>query len=148
MIPSSCCVWPRGLGVAVKLVRTWCVRHGHLRFARLFRQQRRSSNAKSGCSCAEAGATTSHPTAQCRFTWRALRRQEAGFDDELRRRRLTGRGLVGKRRNKLPLNENFCSSDQHRKLRGTFCFFWTREKGNRLESSLNESKCEGAGRVS
>ena len=30
--------------MAVELGRTWCVRHGHLRFARLFRQQRRSSN--------------------------------------------------------------------------------------------------------
>ena len=68
--------------MAVELGRTWCVRHGHLRFARLFRQQRRSSNAQSGCSCAEAGATTSHTTAQSWFAWRELRRQEAGFDDE------------------------------------------------------------------
>ena len=28
-----------------RLGRTRCVNHGHLRFARLFRQQRRSSNA-------------------------------------------------------------------------------------------------------
>ena len=30
--------------MAVELGRTWCGRHGHLRFARLFRPQRRSSN--------------------------------------------------------------------------------------------------------
>ena len=29
-----------------------------------------------------------------------------------------------------------------------FVFFWTGEKGNRLELSVNESKCEGGGRVS
>ena len=68
--------------MAVELGRTWCVRHCHPRFARLFRQQRRSSNAWSGCSCAEAGATTSHTTAQSWFAWKELRRQEAGFDDE------------------------------------------------------------------
>ena len=37
-------VWPQGLGVAVELGRTRCVRHSHLRVARLFRQLRRSSN--------------------------------------------------------------------------------------------------------
>ena len=68
--------------MAVELGRTGCVRYGHPRFARLFRQQRRSSNASSGCSCAEAGATIRHATAQSRFAWRELRRQEAGFDDE------------------------------------------------------------------
>ena len=31
--------------MAVELGRTWCVRHGHLRFARLFRKRQRSSNA-------------------------------------------------------------------------------------------------------
>ena len=60
----------------------------------------------------------------------------------------TGRRRAGKRRNELSLNENSCFSDQHRKLRGAFGFFWTGEKGNRLELSVNESKCEGAGRVS
>ena len=72
--------------MAVELGRTWCVRHGHLRFARLFRQQRRSSNVQSGCSFAEAGATTSHTTAQSWLEWRELRRQAAGFDDEGRGR--------------------------------------------------------------
>ena len=67
----------------VELGRTWCFRHGHLRFARLFRQQRRSSNAKSRYSYAEAGATTSHTAARSRFAWRELRRQEARFDDEV-----------------------------------------------------------------
>ena len=65
-----------------------------------------------------------------------------------RRRRATGRRRAGKRRIELSLNDNFCFSDQHRKLRGAFYFFWTGEKGNRLELSVNESKCEGAGRVS
>ena len=69
--------------MAVELGRTWCVTHGHLRLARLFRQQRRSNNALSGCSaCAEAGATTNHGAAQSRFAWRELRRQEVRFDDE------------------------------------------------------------------
>ena len=62
-----------------------------------------------------------------------------------RRRRATGRRRAGKRRIELSLNENFCFSDQHRKLRGAFCLF---RKGNRLELSVNESKCEGAGGVS
>ena len=41
-----------------------------------------------------------------------------------RRRRATGRRRAGRRRIELSLNENFCFSDQHRKLRGAFCFFW------------------------
>ena len=82
--------------MTVELGRTWCVRHGHPRFARLFRQQRRSSNASSGCSCAEAGATTSHATAQSRFAWRGMRGQEAGFDDEGGGRlAVDGRGRAG-----------------------------------------------------
>ena len=40
-----------------------------------------------------------------------------------RRRRATGRRRAGKRRIELSLNENFCFSDQHRKLLGAFCFF-------------------------
>ena len=67
----------------VELGRTWCVRHGHLLLARLLRQQRRSSNqCLIGMLVRGAGATTSHATAQSRFAWRGLRRQEAGFDDE------------------------------------------------------------------
>ena len=65
-----------------------------------------------------------------------------------RRRRATGRRRAGKRRIELSLNEDFCFSDQHRKLRGALCFLGTEEKGNRLELSVKESKCEGAGRVS
>ena len=48
----------------------------------VFRQQRRSCNARSGRSCAEAGATTSQTAAQSRSAWRKLRRQEAVFDGE------------------------------------------------------------------
>ena len=40
-----------------------------------------------------------------------------------RRRRATGRRRAGKRRVELSLNDNFCFSDQHRKLRGTFSFW-------------------------
>ena len=65
-----------------------------------------------------------------------------------RRRRATGRRRAGKRRIELSLNENFGFSDQHRKLRGAFCFLGTGEKGNRLELSVDESKCEVADRVS
>ena len=36
VLPSYCWVWRRGLLVAVELGRTGCVRHGHLRFVRLF----------------------------------------------------------------------------------------------------------------
>ena len=87
--------------MAVELGRTWCVRRIHLRFARLFRQQRWSSNALSGCSCAEAGATTGHATAESRFASRELHRQ-AGFDDE-EGGRLAVDG-AGKRRIELSLN--------------------------------------------
>ena len=112
--------------MAVELGREWYVRHGHLRFARLFRLQRRSSNAQSGCSCAEAGATTTQTTAKSRFVWRELRRQEASFDDEGGGRLgVDGRG----RRVELSLNENFCFSDQHRKLRGAFCFLGRGRRG-------------------
>ena len=39
------------------------------------------------------------------------------------KRRATGGRRAGKRRIELSLNENFCSSDQHRKLRVAFCYF-------------------------
>ena len=45
-----------------------------------------------------------------------------------RRRRATDRRRAGKRRVELSLNENICFSDQHRKLRGAFCFL---ERGRR-----------------
>ena len=65
------------------------------------------------------------------------------------RRRATGRRRAGKRRIELSLNEIFVSSEQHRKLRRLFGLFGDGgEGGNRLELSVNESKCEGAGRVS
>ena len=54
------------------------------------------------------------------FALRELRRQEAGLDDEGGGRlAIDGRG----RRIELSLNENFSFPDQHRKLRGAFCFF-------------------------
>ena len=85
----------------------------------------------------------SHATAQSRFGCGELRQQEAGFDDEgAGRLAVDGRG---NRRIELSLNDKYWFSDQHRKLRGTFCFFGTGEKGNQLELSVNESKCEGAG---
>ena len=60
-----------------------------------------------------------------------------------RRRRATGWRRAGKRRIELSLNENFSSSNQHRKLRGAFLFFFGKgEKVNRLELSVIESKCE------
>ena len=65
-----------------------------------------------------------------------------------RRRRASGRRRAGKRRIELSLNENFCYSNQHRKLRGAFVFLGTGEKGDRLELSVDESKRERAGRVS
>ena len=47
--PAPATPTPTGAG------RTWCVRHGDLRFARLFfRQQRQSSNARLARPCAEA----------------------------------------------------------------------------------------------
>ena len=72
----------------------------------------------------------------------------AGGWTRRRGKRATGRRRAGERRIELSLNENFSFSDQHRKLRGAFFFFWTGEKGNRLELSVKENKCEGAGRVS
>ena len=69
--------------------------------------------------------------------------------DSTTKEEATGRRRAGKRRIELSLNENFCFSDQHRKLRGAFILsFGTGEKGNRLELSVNESKCECAGRAS
>ena len=42
---------------------------------------------------------------------------------------------------------SYFSSHQHRKLRGAFCYLGTGEKRSRLELSVNENKCERAGRV-
>ena len=65
-------------------------------FRASFRQQRGSSNAQLGCSCAEAGTTTSHNTAQSWFESRELHWQEAGFDDEGGGRlSVDGRGKYG-----------------------------------------------------
>ena len=46
-----------------------------------------------------------------------------------RRRRATGRRRAGKRRIELSLNDHICFSDQHRKLREAFCFFWDGVEG-------------------
>ena len=62
--------------------------------------------------------------AQSWLEWRELRRQEAGFDDQGGgRRSVDGRGRAGKRWLEFSLNDNFCFSDQHRNLRGAFCFW-------------------------
>ena len=65
-----------------------------------------------------------------------------------RKKRATGRRRAGKRRIELSLNKNFCLSDITANCVELLVFFWTGEKGNRLELSVNESKCEGARRVS
>ena len=59
----------------------------------------------------------------------------------------TERQRAWNRRMELSLNENFCFSDQHRKLRGAFSFLGQGRRGNRLELSVNERACEAAGRV-
>ena len=41
----------------------------------------------------------------------------------------TGRRRAGKRRIELSLNEKFCLSDQHRKLRAAFCSFFDGGEG-------------------
>ena len=46
-----------------------------------------------------------------------------------RRRRATECRQAGKRRVELSLNENICFSDQHRKLRGAFCFLGRGRRG-------------------
>ena len=46
-----------------------------------------------------------------------------------RRRRATERQLAVKRRVELSLNKIFCFPDQHRKLRGAFCFLGRGRKG-------------------
>ena len=69
----------------------------------------------------------------------------AGGWTRRRRRRATGRRRAGKRRIELPLNENSCFSDQHRKLRGAFRFFGTGEEGNRLELRVNKKQVRRSG---
>ena len=85
--------------MSVELGRTWCVRHGHLRFVRRFRQQRQSSNAQSGYMCAEAGATTDHTTTQ--FI------APVGGRVRRRGRRETERRRAGRRRIDFTLHDNF-----------------------------------------
>ena len=92
--------------MAVELGRTLCVRHGHLRFARLFRQKRRSTNAWSGCSCAEAGAPH-----EPRYAAVSVCVEETaptgGWIRRRRRRRATGRRRAGKRWIDISLKEIF-----------------------------------------
>ena len=65
--------------------------------------------------------------------WRSLGRVEgtapAGGWIRRRRRRATERRRAGKTRIELSLNENFRFSDQHRKLRGAFCFLGRGRRG-------------------
>ena len=63
------------------------------------------------------------------------------------RRRATERRRTGKRRVELSLHGFFFFRSVPQAAR-SILFFGTGEKGNRLELSVNESKCEGAGRVS
>ena len=58
-------------------------------------QQRPSSNAQSGRSCAAAGATTSQTAAQSRIAYKELRRQEAEFDEGGGPLSVDGRGRDG-----------------------------------------------------
>ena len=54
-----------------------------------------------------------------------------------RRRRATGRRRARKRRIELSLNENFCFSDLHRKLRGAFVFWDAGERERGLAFSVD-----------
>ena len=70
--------------MAVELGRTWCVRHGLIQFARLFRQQRRSINECLIGMVVRGGRRHHEPHygAVSVRVWRELCRQDAGFDDE------------------------------------------------------------------
>ena len=83
--------------------------------------------------------------AQSPFAWRELRQQEAAI--RRRRRRATERRRAGKRRIELP-ERDFLFFRSAPQAARSILFFGTGEKGNRLELSVNESKCEGADRVS
>ena len=61
-------------------------------------------------------------------------------------RRTTERRRAGKRRIELYQNDNFFFISAPQAAR-SILFSGTGEKGNRLEVSVNESKCEGADRV-
>ena len=130
--------------MAVELGRTLCVRHDHLLFERPFRQRRAAMLNR------DARAPRQAPP-------RATLRRSLG----LRGGNCAGRRLDsttneegdwpstgGKETDCTPPERFFFFSDQHRKLRGACRFFGTRKKGNRLELSVNETKCEGTGRVS
>ena len=64
-----------------------------------------------------------------------------------RRRRAAGRRRARKRRIELSLNDNFVFQISTASCVAHFVFFWTGEKRNRLELSVNESKYEGAERA-
>ena len=82
-----------------------------------------------------------HTTVQSRIAQREQHRQEAGFDDERGGRLgVDGRGNDGLNSS---LNDNFCFSDQLRKLRRAFCFLDGGE-GEPIGIEVNEGKCEGA----
>ena len=131
--------------MAVELGRTWCVRHGNLRFASF-----QAAAAEQQCliEILVRGGRRHHEPHYNAVLACVEGTAPAGSSNRGQRRRATGRRRAGKRWLELSVNEIFYFSDQHRKLRGEFCFFGTGEKGNRLELSVNESKCERAGRVS
>ena len=112
--------------MAVELGRTWCVRHGHLRFARLFwaaaaEQQRLIGVLVRGCG--------RHHEPQYGAVVCVEETAPAGGWIRRRRRRATGRRRAGKRRIELSPNENLCFADQHRKLRGAFRFLGRGRRG-------------------
>ena len=63
--------------MAVEWGRTWCVRHGHLRFARLFI----GSNGRAAMLNRDLRARRQQPT-QVKIRHSLMRRQEARFDKE------------------------------------------------------------------
>ena len=104
----------RGLRLAVELGRTWCVRHGHLRFARLFQ----AAAAEQQCTIGMLvrGGKHHHKPNYGTVSVCIEGTAQSGGWIRRRKRRVTERRRAGKRRVELSLNELFCYSDQYRKL--------------------------------
>ena len=124
--------------MAVQLGHTWCVSHGHLRFASFLGGRGRAALLNQDVRARRQAP----PQAKLRHTvsLNAPIRQQ-------RKKRESEHRPAGKRRIELTLRENVCFSDQNRKREDRArIVFGTGEKNNQLKGRSDESTCEGADR--
>ena len=146
VIPSCCCVWPRGLGVAVELGQSGAL--GMVTYNR-----RVFLGSSGGVAMLNRDARARRQAPPRATLWRSLGLRvegtaPAGGWIRRRRRISTGRRRTGKRRVELSLKHFFVFRSAPQAAWSILCFFETGQKGNRLELRVDERKCEGAGRVS